>query len=72
MPCKYWDSGWCYAPEGLDTNADGQGGCGGMLTCPQADSPNLPPINLNVLQSAYNFYSDDTSNDYGCDTEEHW
>lgn len=61
--CKHYDCGWCYAPEGLDTNDDGQGGCGGMLTCPQASVPDLPPINLNVLPSADNFYSDDGDNE---------
>ena len=34
--------------------------------------PNLPPINLNNSLSADNFYSDDTSNDNGCEEEEHW
>jgi hypothetical protein len=26
MKCKYWDCGWCYAPEGVKNNAV-QGGC---------------------------------------------
>lgn len=55
--CEHWDSGWCYAPKDLATNARGDSGCGGMLTCPQATCQELPPINLNNSLSADKFYS---------------
>lgn len=70
MPCKWYDCGWCYAPEHMETTAK-NGACNNMQVCPQ--SVELPNINLNVLQSAYNFYTDHSYNkDNGCDTEEHW
>lgn len=60
MPCKYYDCGWCYAPEGLATT-DVNGACNMMQVCPQ--SVEIPAINLPVFPSAYNFYSDDTYNE---------
>ena len=33
MTCKYFDSGWCYAPEDVETNAT-QGGCFEPEYCP--------------------------------------
>ena len=33
MKCKYWDCGWCYAPENVETNAT-QGGCFEPEYCP--------------------------------------
>lgn len=64
MRCKHWDSGWCYAPEGVATNAKA-GGCYDPLSCEgrveiRWPEPALPPINLHVLPSAENFYSDGT------------
>lgn len=62
MPCKYWDEGWCYAPEDVEaTEMDGQ--CINMDRCPQA-----------IPMSRFIF---DTRNslefiDSGDDTEEHW
>ena len=42
MKCKYWDAGWCYAPENVETNAT-QGGCFEPEYCPytkQMTNPN--------------------------------
>ena len=37
MPCKYYDCGWCYAPEDVSANEmDGQ--CWDMDRCPQSRS----------------------------------
>jgi hypothetical protein len=33
MKCRYWDCGWCYAPENVKTNAT-QGGCFEPEYCP--------------------------------------
>lgn len=35
MPCKYNDSGWCYAPADLITT-DANGQCNLMAACPQS------------------------------------
>lgn len=32
--CKYWDCGWCYAPVGTETNANG-GACNNPVACQQ-------------------------------------
>lgn len=32
MQCKHWDCGWCYAPDGSDTN-DRNGACDKPETC---------------------------------------
>ena len=37
MNCKYWDCGWCYAPEDVETNAT-QGGCFEPEYCPYKKS----------------------------------
>jgi hypothetical protein len=37
MKCKYWDCGWCYAPENVETNAT-QGGCFEPEYCPYRKS----------------------------------
>ena len=82
MSCEYNDCGWCYAPSDEDTNARA-GACALPDTCPSNTGLvhvpivwpdlNLPPINLDVLPSAYNFYSSDTYvPTEGCDTEEHY
>lgn len=65
MPCKYFDCGWCYAPEDAETTAEA-GQCNRMPDCPQSVSwkdLNFPPVNLNNSLSADNFYSDDTYNE---------
>ena len=33
MTCKYFDSGWCYAPKGVENNSV-QGGCFEPEYCP--------------------------------------
>lgn len=60
MPCKYYDCGWCYAPEDLETTAEASQ-CNRMEDCPQSISwkdINLPPINLRNSQKALDFYKD--------------
>lgn len=37
MNCKYWDCGWCYAPDNVETNAT-QGGCFEPNHCPYLKS----------------------------------
>ena len=32
--CKYWDCGWCYAPDNVGTNADAQSACVNPSFCP--------------------------------------
>lgn len=32
--CKYWDCGWCYAPDNVGTNADAQSACVKPSFCP--------------------------------------
>ena len=32
--CKYWDCGWCYAPDNVETNADSQSACVNPSLCP--------------------------------------
>nr|BAR36536.1 hypothetical protein [uncultured Mediterranean phage uvMED] len=32
--CKYWDCGWCYAPDCIGTNADAQSACVNPSFCP--------------------------------------
>ncbi|MBV2127960.1 hypothetical protein [Arsukibacterium indicum] len=32
--CPYWDSGWCYAPAGTETN-NHNGSCWAPQSCPQ-------------------------------------
>lgn len=49
--CKYWDCGWCYAPENEKTNA-AQGGCFEPEYCPYLKSqitpaPNFRPKSLS-------------------------
>ena len=31
--CKYWDCGWCYAPDNVETNADSQSACVNPFVC---------------------------------------
>jgi hypothetical protein len=38
--CKYWDCGWCYAPDDVKTNALGNGGCIHSECCPYLKSQN--------------------------------
>lgn len=33
--CPYWDSGWCYAPDNVETNATSYSGCLNYFDCPQ-------------------------------------
>ena len=62
MPCKYWDCGWCYAPEDVEAN-EIHGQCNDMDACPQsikwAELIGEPPKLLK-------FYDD------GDDNEEHY
>ena len=32
--CKYWDCGWCYALDNVETNADSQSACVNPSVCP--------------------------------------
>jgi len=32
--CKYWDCGWCYAFDNVETNADSQSACVNPFVCP--------------------------------------
>ncbi len=32
--CKYWDCGWCYALDNVETNADSQSACVNPPVCP--------------------------------------
>ena len=32
--CKYWDCGWCYALDNVETNADSQSACVNPSACP--------------------------------------
>ena len=32
--CKYWDCGWCYALDNVETNADSQSACVNPSFCP--------------------------------------
>jgi hypothetical protein len=38
--CKYWDCGFCYAPDDVKTNALGNGGCIHSECCPYLKSQN--------------------------------
>jgi len=38
--CKYWDCGWCYAPDDVKTNALGNRGCIHSECCPYLKSQN--------------------------------
>jgi len=38
--CKYWDCGWCHAPDDVKTNALGNGGCIHSECCPYLKSQN--------------------------------
>jgi len=48
MKCKYWDCGWCYAPENVKTNAT-QGGCFEPEYCPYTKQMTEEQL-LNSLQ----------------------
>jgi len=63
--CEFYDCGWCYADDDKETTAS-NGACNRKSSCPQAvkvEEPELPPINLNVLMSADNFYKDKGAGD---------
>lgn len=34
MMCKYWDCGWCYAPDDVETSASSQSACFDYEFCP--------------------------------------
>ena len=36
--CKYWDSGWCYATDNVETTANSQGACFDYDFCPYLKS----------------------------------
>ena len=49
--CKYWDCGWCYAPDNVGTNADSQSACVNPSFCPylvRAEVVDLPQANSDV------------------------
>lgn len=63
MPCKYYDSGWCYAPPHVEAT-EIQGMCNNMEDCPQAVSWDklIEDGKPRLL----------TYKDSGDDSEEHW
>ena len=63
MPCKYWDCGWCYAPEDVEAN-EINGQCNDMDACPQS----IPMTALIFDPPARQLQFIDT----GDDNEEHW
>lgn len=46
--CSHRDCGWCYAPEGADTNAR-DGACVNQEECPEYDAL----ITLQMVNSSY-------------------
>lgn len=69
MPCKYWDCGWCYAPDEVAaTEIDGQ--CNNMDGCPQSIPMTtfiFEPADKQPPETKLLNFRDD-----GDDTEEHW
>lgn len=63
MPCKYWDSGWCYAPEDVEAN-EMNGQCMDMDRCPQSI-----PMTTFIFEPADKLLK---FQDSGDDQEEHW
>jgi len=49
--CKYWDCGWCYALDNVETNADSQSACVNSSVCPylvRTEVVDLPQANSDV------------------------
>jgi hypothetical protein len=48
--CNYWDCGWCYAPEEVETNAENSSACESPQNCPHLNSimnkPEFPKARL--------------------------
>ena len=53
MKCKYWDCGWCYAPENVKTNAT-QGGCFEPEYCPYTKQMTEEPSDTEILEFLLN------------------
>lgn len=50
MDCRYWDCGWCYAPEDVKNNSV-QGGCFEPEYCPYKKSQmtnQQPPVIIEI------------------------
>jgi hypothetical protein len=45
--CKYWDCGWCYAPDDIKTNAT-QSGCFEPEHCPYLKSQNQMTNEIDI------------------------
>ena len=43
--CKYWDCGWCYALDNVETNADSQSACVNPFVCPYLLEKSMRPTN---------------------------
>ena len=53
MKCRYWDCGWCYAPENVKTNAT-QGGCFEPEYCPYTKQMTEEPSDTEILEFLLN------------------
>jgi hypothetical protein len=42
--CKYWDAGWCYAPDDVETSASSQSACFDYDFCPYLKSQMSQPV----------------------------
>ena len=42
--CKYYDCGWCYAPDDIETSASSQSACFDYDFCPYLKSQMLQPV----------------------------
>lgn len=60
MQCKHWDCGWCYAPDGSDTN-DRNGACDKPEECQELanqEIARLKDLNARLVRQCAELQTD--------------